>query len=117
MHESGASVDGSLRGAGTQVSPVKPARPVSADLRPPSQGPPKRRREEPNAPRASVTSWEGAVRPAYGWISRTLIHLKSTSDALSQRNTAMGPPQVKGMPVVPPHFFVSPPQVPSSTMS
>src|SRR5690349_12896692 len=60
----------------------------------------------------------GSTPPIYSVISRTLSHLKSTSEALSQRKVASGPPQVMGMAsTAPPQFVASPPIWPESVTS
>ena len=48
-------------------------------------------------PAPSPSSEVESEAPTHSRISRTLNHLKSTSEALSQRKVAMGPPQVMGM--------------------
>ena len=60
----------------------------------------------------------GSYHPTYSVISRTLSHLKSTSEALSQRKVARGPPQVMGMASTePPQFLAPPPIWPESVVS
>ncbi|REG22803.1 hypothetical protein ATI61_1186 [Archangium gephyra] len=60
----------------------------------------------------------GSTHPTYSVISRTLSHLKSTSEALSQRKVASGPPQVMGMASTePPQLVELPPIWPESRVS